>query len=163
MWSHLLPLEVLSFRDEESGAQRGEGIFFPVVTQLGNDVGEGASSLQHPRSAAHTTPPCTVAETRKGMGCSGTRIGKGGNLVGGLLGHRRGAQQRFSVSANPTVEVKEGFLEEGPTSSPRAGWWQSNVSKQLLRQHRRGFDSSGCALCWLKFESGLKYLSSTAC
>lgn len=140
-----------------------KGFFFLWSHSWGMMSGRGASSLQHPCSAAHTTPPCTVAETRKGMGCSGTRIGKGGNLVGGLLGHRRGAQQRFSVSANPTVEVKEGFLEEGPTSSPRAGWWQSNVSKQLLRQHRRGFDSSGCALCWLKFESGLKYLSSTAC
>ena len=66
----------------KAGHRGVKGFFFPVVTQLGNDVGAGASSLQCPRSAAHTTPPCTVAETRKGMGCSGTRIGKGGKPGG---------------------------------------------------------------------------------
>ena len=79
-------------------------------------------TLRSPQPGAQTTPLCTVAKTRKGMGCSETSIGKGESLVGGLLGHRRGSQQRFGVGANPNMEVKEGFLEEGPTSSPRAGW-----------------------------------------
>ena len=82
VWSHLLPLEVLSFQDEESGAQRGEGIFF----SCGHTAGEWCQgggfltpvpTLRSPHPGAQTTPPCPVAEIRKGMGCSKSSIGKG--------------------------------------------------------------------------------------
>lgn len=67
-----------------------------------------------PTHGPHTAPPSKAVRTRKGRCCSETRAGKGRSPERVLLGHRRDSWHRFSiVSANPAVEAKEGFPEEG--------------------------------------------------
>lgn len=65
------------------------------------------------------------------------------------------------VSANPAVEVKEGFLEEGSTCLTKS-WMVATVtnviSSQLLKAYGLGVDSSGRGVSLLDFESGLNML-----
>lgn len=66
----------------------------------------------------------------KGLSCgrtAGEQCGGGVSLQRPHLATFTGHRLRV-VGANPAMGVTEGFLEEGLTSSPRAGWYNSNIS-----------------------------------